>query len=266
MKIYHFRSKRKHPDKNVNGNITCPVQPLSRLVLPRNYLDERISESRKFSPLRSTRFIRWMHFTVTDNSRTEEESRLITLRHPRISRASTLIRLTSRRSIRACSLRRGGWRAGRRDGWRRRRRRQRPALRCRARGPVVVPQQAVDGEWIQPLSLLSALHWEINAAALDLLLAGGLPDQIIPDAGADRLLTARSDDSHQLASSLQQTQAPMANTSLVVQMLHRWRILRILPRLAGLVSTTVERRITLAVHGTVGRRVHPLASALAAGI
>lgn len=57
------------------------------------------------------------------------------------------------------------------------------------------------------------------------------------------------------------------NTGLVVQMLHR-RILRILPRiLAGtLVRATAERRIALAVHGTVGRGVHPLASALAAGV
>lgn len=51
----------------------------------------------------------------------------------------------------------------------------------------------------------------------------------------------------------------------MVQVLHR-RVLRVLPRLAGLVRAAVERRVALAVHGTVGRRVDPLASALAAGI
>lgn len=55
------------------------------------------------------------------------------------------------------------------------------------------------------------------------------------------------------------------DTGLVVQVLHR-RVLRVLPRLAGLVRAAVERRVALAVHGTVGRRVDPLASALAAGI
>lgn len=202
-----------------------------------------------------------LHCHLTDNPR------LITLYQPLDSRASkilhSIIWLTSRRPIQlSCSLRRGGRRAGRRDG---RRRRQRPAFRRHARSPVVVPQQALDGERIQPLSLLSTLNREINATALNLLLVGGLPDQVVPGAGADRLLTARSDDTHELASSLQEAQTPMMNTGLVVQMLHR-RVLRILSGFRGLVRATIERRIALAVHGTVGRGVHPLASALAAGI
>jgi len=48
-------------------------------------------------------------------------------------------------------------------------------------------------------------------------------------------------------------------------MLH-WRILRILSKLAAFARVTVKRGVTLAVHGTVGRGVDPLASALATGV
>jgi len=51
----------------------------------------------------------------------------------------------------------------------------------------------------------------------------------------------------------------------MIQMLHRW-ILRILSKFAAFAGVAVKGGITLAVHGTVGRGVDPLASALATGV